>query len=117
MPETQNSEPADFAIDAAPSSGFILRAAKYVCGSPLLRKEGCLVYSFGSNGQTSFEEDIIRRAGCAVHVFDPTMNKESIQKVEAVAGSAITSRESIVSKFCHKKNSNLLQIMLVCHQW
>ena len=81
-------DPSFIFLRAATSSSSGLCAAKYVCGSPLLRKEGCLVYSFGSNGQTSFEEDIIRRAGCAVHIFDPTMNEESIQKVEAVTGDA-----------------------------
>jgi hypothetical protein len=49
------------------------------------------VYSFGSNGQVSFEEDIIRRAGCEVHVFDPTMDDISIQKVEAVRGAVPTN--------------------------
>jgi len=61
-------------------------AAKYICRAPLLRQQACVVYSFGSNGQVSFEEEMIRRTGCEVHVFDPTMDELSIQTVEAVPG-------------------------------
>ncbi|KAK3601533.1 hypothetical protein CHS0354_027675 [Potamilus streckersoni] len=37
----------------------------------------CLVYSFGINYDYSFDDDIVRRYGCEVHSFDPSMRNES----------------------------------------
>jgi hypothetical protein len=36
----------------------------------------CTVYSFGSNGEISFEEDLLlaSRPGCEVHIFDPVLD-------------------------------------------
>eukprot|EP00922_Rhytidocystis_sp_ex-Travisia-forbesii_P023494 GHVS01034446.1.p1 GENE.GHVS01034446.1~~GHVS01034446.1.p1 ORF type:complete len:361 (+),score=63.77 GHVS01034446.1:71-1153(+) len=39
---------------------------------------GCLVYSIGSNGDWSFEQDIYDRKKCEIHTFDHTL-KESIK--------------------------------------
>ncbi|GBF97879.1 hypothetical protein Rsub_10234 [Raphidocelis subcapitata] len=39
----------------------------------------CLVYSLGSNGDYSFEADILKRTPCDVHSFDCTFNGSSIQ--------------------------------------
>ena len=39
---------------------------KWVCGlRSLLKRSPCIVYSFGSNGETSFEQDILRATKCA----------------------------------------------------
>lgn len=39
---------------------------KWVCGlRTLLKRSPCIVYSFGSNGETSFEQDILRATKCA----------------------------------------------------
>lgn len=60
---------------------------KYVCGEDSYftsREKHCLVYSVGSDGEVSFEADIIRRLGCEVHTFDPTGNSDEIKaSVEA----------------------------------
>ncbi|KAL3869489.1 hypothetical protein ACJMK2_042164 [Sinanodonta woodiana] len=37
----------------------------------------CLVYSFGINFDYSFDDDIVRRYGCEVHSFDPSMRNET----------------------------------------
>ena len=38
---------------------------KWVCGlRTLLKRSPCIVYSFGSNGETSFEQDILRATKC-----------------------------------------------------
>ena len=38
---------------------------KWVCGlRTLLKRSPCIVYSFGSNGKTSFEQDILRATKC-----------------------------------------------------
>ena len=60
---------------------------KWTCGvRTLLQKDGCVVYSFGSNGETSYEEDILRKTVCEVHTFDPTLTALQEAKVLAVPG-------------------------------
>jgi len=49
---------------------------KWVCDpyriNELSQQEGCLVYSFGSNGDASFEEAVHQRMPhCEIHTFDP----------------------------------------------
>jgi len=48
---------------------------KWVCGLRGMRK-GCIVYSFGSNGDDQFESDILKKTSCEVFTFDPTMSSE-----------------------------------------
>lgn len=58
---------------------------KWVCAvDTLLHRPGCVVYSFGSNGETSFEETILERTPCQVFTFDPTLNEAKLAKVMAV---------------------------------
>lgn len=47
---------------------------KWLCNPKrLLNKPSCVIYSFGSNGDTSFEDAIhAMLPSCQVHVFDPT---------------------------------------------
>ena len=48
---------------------------KWVCGLRRMRK-GCIVYSFGSNGDDQFETDIMKKTECKVYTFDPTLTLE-----------------------------------------
>ena len=58
---------------------------KWVCGAEtLLQRPGCVVYSFGSNGETEFEEAVLATTHCEVHVFDPTLGPEALSKLQAL---------------------------------
>lgn len=58
--------------------GRVGDGGKWVCNLDRLVSAGnsCLVYSYGSNGEISFEEDLIEESGrkCAIHVFDPVIH-------------------------------------------
>jgi hypothetical protein len=43
----------------------------------------CVVYSFGSNGEPSFEMEVSARLGCEVHVFDPTLDAATTKRMAA----------------------------------
>eukprot|EP00965_Chrysotila_dentata_P129161 4269811-Pleurochrysis_carterae.AAC.2 len=64
---------------------------KWVCGLDeigLRRPSKCLVYSFGSNGDTSFEEAVKkRRPDCEIFTFDPTLSASAMAKVRQVEKS------------------------------
>ena len=48
-----------------------------VCGARLLfRERPCILYSLGSNGDSTFEEGMLQRASCDVHTFDPFIAPE-----------------------------------------
>ena len=49
----------------------------------MLQTAGCLVYSLGSAGDTSFEEVMINRTACSVHTFDPTLSAEQQTAVQS----------------------------------
>ena len=67
--------------------GKLSDGGKWVCGvDTFLQRPGCVVYSFGSNGDTSFEAAILNRTSCAVFTFDPTLAPEVQAAVEAVPG-------------------------------
>lgn len=53
-----------------------------------VQKPSCVIYSFGSNGQVTFEEAVvgITHKHCEVHVFDFTLSEEQAHEVEAIAG-------------------------------
>jgi hypothetical protein len=60
---------------------------KWVCGvDTLLQRPGCVVYSFGSNGDASFEKAILEHTACSVWTFDPTLNEVATGKVTDVPG-------------------------------
>ena len=65
---------------------------KWMCGLDSLRddlRRPCLVYSYGSAGETSWERAVFERTGqrCDVHVFDPTpgFGSEAEQNAKAKA--------------------------------
>eukprot|EP01102_Stenamoeba_stenopodia_P000515 TRINITY_DN10503_c0_g1_i1.p1 TRINITY_DN10503_c0_g1~~TRINITY_DN10503_c0_g1_i1.p1 ORF type:complete len:354 (-),score=70.45 TRINITY_DN10503_c0_g1_i1:289-1350(-) len=43
-------------------------------------KDDCVVYSFGSNNDFAFEDDLISFTDCEVHTFDPTMGVKPHQR-------------------------------------
>lgn len=50
---------------------------KWVCGLRyMLQDRPCLVYSLGSAGDTSFEEQILASTSCEVHTFDPNLSTD-----------------------------------------
>jgi len=55
--------------------GRIGDGGKWICGAQrFLSKPGCVVYSLGSNAETSFETDVALETECEIHVFDPTQS-------------------------------------------
>ena len=67
--------------------GSVGDGGKWVCSKDaLLSTPGCVVYSMGSNGDTSFEQAMLRDTACTVHTFDPTLNDTTAGSVRAVPG-------------------------------
>lgn len=65
--------------------GPLSDGGKWVCGvETLLQRPGCVIYSFGSNGDTSFEEIMLNTTKCSVWTFDPTLDAAMLAKVQAV---------------------------------
>lgn len=61
----------DFSCDAEDTVGGIRDGRKWVCDPHRLNREGCLVYSIGSNGDFTFEVGIQKLAPlCEIHTFD-----------------------------------------------
>ena len=53
--------------------GRVGDGGKWICGARrFLSEPGCVVYSLGSNAETSFETDLALETECEIHVFDPT---------------------------------------------
>ena len=67
--------------------GALSDGGKWVCGvDTLLQRPDCVIYSFGSNGDTSFEEVLLQTTKCSVWTFDPTLNAAQQAKINAVPG-------------------------------
>ena len=45
-----------------------------------------MLYSFGSDGDSSFEQQMMRRASCETHTFDPFMNATAKEAIKGKAG-------------------------------
>ena len=64
---------------------------KWVCVvETLLQRPGCVIYSFGSKGDTSFEKMMLNTTKCSVWTFDPTLDAAMLAKVKAVPGLNFT---------------------------
>jgi hypothetical protein len=59
--------------------GKIGDGGKWICDPHKLRakKKKCIIYSFGSAGESSFEEDAYENYGCEIHSFDPTLDADT----------------------------------------
>ena len=53
-----------------------------------MQKPSCVVYSFGSNGEVTFEQALLDLTdhNCDIHVFDYSLNSEKAAVVHSVAG-------------------------------
>ena len=62
---------------------------KKMCNS--LQKDRCVVYSFGSNGEVTFEQALLNLTNqtCEIHIFDYSLNSANIQKVHSVSGAIL----------------------------
>jgi hypothetical protein len=67
--------------------------AKIICSVATLQAP-CVIYSLGSNGDVSFEQDIIKQTPCEVHTFDCTVASISI----------VDSQRHIFHKLCIGKS-------------
>lgn len=61
----------------------------------ILKRDSCLLmasssarrtFACRSNGETTFEQDIIKKSRCEVHVFDPTLEEAVAAQVRAIKG-------------------------------
>lgn len=56
----------------------------------LVQDRNCLVYSFGSNGEVTFEEALINMTeSCEVHIFDYSLSPEKAEIVQSVSGATL----------------------------
>lgn len=64
------------------------QASSGVVVATVLQGPDCVIYSFGSNGDVTFEEALVglTNAQCQVHVFDFTLSPDLAQKVRSVNG-------------------------------
>ena len=77
-----------------------------------------------SNGETTFEQDIVKKSRCAVHVFDPTLDEATAAQVMAIKGvtfhpyglgaldGVVSIRSSGIHLMCHGQKE-LPDIMLL----
>jgi hypothetical protein len=69
----------DFVCSSMERVGRVGDGGKWMCGLEALRqrpqrqKRPCVVYAFGVNDDTSFEEELVNRTACQVFAFDPTV--------------------------------------------
>ena len=45
-----------------------------------------MLHSIGSNGDSSFEQQMMRRASCEIHTFDPFIDSATKEAVRGTAG-------------------------------
>lgn len=79
---TQGSQ---FTIDRPGATARADSERKEACGLSG-RPEGCVVLSFGSNGQFSFEADVVNRTRCRIAVFDCTVDPDKTAVPPALRG-------------------------------
>jgi len=65
----ENFDP-EFTCEFEKKYGILGDGGKWICDAHRIKKKNCLVYSVGSRGEFSFEEDVRNDLGCEVHTFD-----------------------------------------------
>jgi len=74
---------------------------KWVCGVSHLRakkKTGCIIYSFGINGDTSFENDILNKTSCTLRAFDHTVDEKSVPLMKMFPGRSTFRKIGLAAK-------------------
>ena len=93
-----------------------------VCGArTLFDQRQCLIYSFGSNGDSSFEEGMLQKSSCEVHTFDPFIEldvKESVRNRPGINfhDYGIAATTSLSDRSLQMKNINDIMSDLR-HKW
>lgn len=62
---------------AGPTDHTLLEGRRVCTDSEYITRDHCLVYLFGLGGDWSFAEEVERKLGCKVFVFDPSMEQGS----------------------------------------
>lgn len=98
---------ASWACSSHARLGRVGDGGKWLCEPERLeRQRQCVVYSFGSAGETSFEQAMISM-GCNVHSFDPTLDQRQQDHLATIIGlnfhgiglkAANTGRSQIVKQ-------------------
>jgi len=84
----------------------------------LFQDRNCVVYSFGSNGEVTFEEALINMTkSCEVHIFDYSLSPEKAEMVQSVSGATlheygIGAEDSFVTAPFSDGESNVNQYQL-----
>lgn len=69
---------------------------KLVCAD-ILAAPGCVVYSLGSNGDFSFEEDVLARTQCTVTTFDCTSTEHTLGARHKFVNKCLGSQARMVA--------------------
>lgn len=74
-------------MERTPTREMVYDGGKWLCGTKnILQRKGCVIYSFGSMGDTRFEQVLLERTRCEIHIFDPSLNKEQTDRVQQLQG-------------------------------
>lgn len=73
--------------------GLVGDGGNFVCGKPSHFKAApCLVYSVGSGGNVTFENEVIAKYGCEVHTFDPSGPTDVLKAAVEATGTKFYAR-------------------------
>ena len=78
-----------YTCDARERVGRVGDGGKWLCSLTRLRQDaqsehGCVVYSYGVRDDVTFELELIRRTGCTVHAFDPSIHGTTLAILSCV---------------------------------
>lgn len=62
-----------------------------------------MLYSFGSEGDTSFEQQMMRRASCEIHTFDPFVDAATKEAIKGKAGIRFHDWGAGEPQFCEEQ--------------
>ncbi|XP_037788379.1 uncharacterized protein LOC119583774 isoform X2 [Penaeus monodon] len=80
---------------AGPTDNTLLEGRRVCVDAEYFARDQCLVYLFGIKGDWSFAEEMERKLGCKVFVFDPTVDQDERNRSSSIA----SYRMSVSSDF------------------